>query len=256
MKKVVKILSLMFLGFVLFISCNNNKSTDTPPKESKIEDVTVKQIPDENAIADAKLDQENLDDEKTKVSFITSNIIKDGFEKAIKGLKRIENKTINETMIFELYKQGGNQDGPEWDFKAVIRIGDYYLPIRLGVDHSIKIQDLIYSDNMQEIIINTGCFSDAGCLDKIIIIRTFKKRPFTLTDFGEGSNIYFTHKDLDGYSFPGYKQKLGSVLDSKELIIINRDYNKSQLVIQSYKPYKVGFSKGSFVKKITVELAG
>jgi len=254
MKKVVKILSLMFLGFVLLISCNN-KSTDTHPKESKIEDVPVKQIPDENAIADAKLDEENLDDEKTKVSFITSNSIKDGFEESIKGLKRIENKTINETMIFEIYKQGGKQDGPGWDFKAVIRIGDYYLPIRLGDDHSIKIQDLIYSDNMQEIIINTGCFSDAGCLDKRMVIRTFKRRPFTLTDFGEGSNVYFTHKDLDGYSFPGYKQKLGSVF-FKELIIINRDYNTGQLVIQSYKPYKVGFSKGSFVKKITVELAG
>lgn len=255
MKKVVKILSLMFLGFVLFTSCNNNKSTDTPPKESKIKDVTVKQIPDENAIADAKLDEENLDDEKTKVSFITSNSIKDGFEKAIKGLKRIENKTINETMIFELYKQSGNQEGPEWEFKGVIRIGEYYLPIRLGVDHSIKIQDLVYDDNMQEIIINTGCYSDAGCLDKRMVVRTFKMRPFTLTDFGF-SNVYFTEKDLDGYSFPGYKQKLGAVLDSKELIIINRDYNNSQLVIQSYKPYKVGFSKGSFVKKITVELAG
>ncbi len=255
MKKVVRILSLMFLGLVLLISCNS-KSTDTPPQESKIPDEPVKQIPDENAIADAKLDEENLEDEKTKVYFITSKSIKVGFEEAIKGLKRIENKTINENMIFELYKQGGNQDGPEWNFKAVIRIGDYYLPIRLGVNHSIKIQDLIDNDNMQEIIINTGCFSDGGCLDKTMVIRTFKRRQFTLTDFREGSNVYFTSKDLDGYSFPGYKQKLGSVLGSKELIIINRDYNNGKLVIQSYKPYKVGFAKGAFTKKLKVELAG
>ena len=249
MKKVVKILSLMFLGVALLISCNN-KSTDTPPEKSKIEDVPLKQIPDEDDIADAKLDDENLEDEKTKVSFITSNSNKDGFEEAIKSLKRIENKTINETMIFELYKQGGNQEGPEWDFKAVIRLGDYYLPIRLGVNHSIKIQDLVSNDNMQEIIIDTGCFSDAGCLDKTMVLRTFKRRPFTLTDFGYFSGVYQTYIHLDDYSFPGYKQKLGAVLDSKELIIINQD------VIQSYKPYKLGFSKGSFIKKITTELAG
>ena len=90
------------------------------------------------------MDEENLDDEKTKVTFITAKSIKNGFEDAIKGLKRIENKTINETMVFELYKQGGgNQDDTEWDFKAVVRIGDYYLPIHLGDDHSIKIQNLV-----------------------------------------------------------------------------------------------------------------
>ncbi|MCX6166448.1 MAG: hypothetical protein NT021_00460 [Sphingobacteriales bacterium] len=256
MKKVVKILSLMFLGFVLLISCNN-KSADTPPQESKIKEVPVKQIPDENAIADAKLDEENLDDEKTKVTFITAKSIKNGFEDAIKGLKRIENKTINETMVFELYKEGGYQEGPEWDFKAVVRIGDYYLPIHLGDDHSIKIQDLVYDDNMQEIIINTGCFTDAGCSDKRMVVRTFKKRPFTLTDFGEYSNVYLTYKDLDGYySITGYKEKLGAVLDSKELIIISSDYATSQIIIQSYIPYKTGFAKGSFIKKIKVELAG
>ena len=103
MKKVVKILSLMFLGVALLISCNN-KSTDTSPEKSKIEDVPLKQIPDEDAIADAKLDDENLEDEKTKVSFITSNSNKDGFEVAIKGLKRIENKNLH-TLFYIRNKQ-------------------------------------------------------------------------------------------------------------------------------------------------------
>jgi hypothetical protein len=251
----MKILSFIFLGSVLFMGCTNN-SVGTAPKERKIKPVAPIQIPDEDAIANAKLDEENLADEKTKVSFMTSKNIKNGFKEAINGLKRIEYKTINETMIFELYKEVGNQEGSEWAFKAVIRVGDYYLPIRLGVNHRIKIQDLVYNDKMQEIIINTGCFSDAGCMDKRMVVRTFKKRPCTLTDFGQGSNVYFTYKDLDGYSFPGDKQKLAAVLDSKEIIIINRDYKNGQLVIQSYKPYKVGFAKGSFTKRMTIELAG
>ena len=260
----MKILSLTLLSVTLLLSCNN-KSTDTIPEEGKIEDVPVKQIPDENAIADAKLDEENLDDEKTKVSFITSNSNKDGFEEAIKGLKRIENKTINETMIFELYKQGGNQDCIECDFKAVIRIGDYYLPIRLGDDHSIKIQDLVYNDNMQEIIINKGRFSyETGEWEEIMVVRTFKKRPFTLTDFGTIYIDYFAPDDRSYLSAfkeklgAGYKEKLLAVLDSKEIIIIKGIYENenSKLVIQSYKPYKTGFAKGSFTKKITAELAG
>lgn len=255
MKKTVTILNVIFLGGLLLVSCKSNP-TDVVHEETKITAGTLQDIPDEDAIADAKLDEENIEDEKTKISFTISKSVKDQFTESIKGLKRIESRTINDTILFEVYKQGGNEDGPEWDFKAIIRIGDYYLPIRLGIDHSIKIQDLVYNDDMQEIIINTGCFSDAGCLDKRMVIRTFKRRAFTLTDFGEGSNIYLTYKDLDGYSFPGYREKLGSVLDSKELIIINRDYYNGQLVIQSYKPYKVGFAKGAFTKKISIEIAG
>lgn len=240
------------MGMILFTSCNNN-STNTAPEKIKTKDFTPKKTLDIDDLADAKLDEENPEHEKSKLFFLTSKSVKEGFENEIKGLKKIESQTINGNVKFELYKQGGNQEGPEWNFKAVIRIGDYYLPIRLGIDHSIRIQDLVYNDKMQEIIINTGCFSDAGCLDKSLVVRTFKMRPFTLTDFGE-SNIYFTDKDLYGYSFPEYKQKLEDVLESKQLVVIN--FDDSHLVMQSFIPYKMGFAKGSFTKKVTVEIAG
>ncbi|MFN5910692.1 MAG: hypothetical protein ACK45H_05080 [Bacteroidota bacterium] len=255
MEKTMKLLTLFIIGSTLLVSCNNNSEVITN-EGSKMEGVNYKQIRDESDNTDARLDEENPKDEKTKTSFITSKSIEHGYQEAIIGMKRTEKKIINVNTVFEIHKQAGNEDGPEWEFKAVVRIGEYYLPIRLGIDHSIQIQDLVYDDNMQEIIINTGCFSDAGCLDKRMVIRTFKTRPFTLTDFGESSTIYFASEDLDGYSFPGYKEKLKSVLDSRELIIVKRDYINSQLVIQSFKPYKTGFAKGSFTKKITVELAG
>jgi len=261
MKKVITVFGTILFASTILTSCGggtSNKeinSKDSTSINSDSSKNAKERIPDKDAIADAILDEVIPENEKTKVSYINSKNINDGFGEAIKGLKRIENKKINEMMIFELYKQQGNQEGPEWEFKAVIRIGDYYLPIILGIDHSIKIQDLVYNDNMQEIIINTGCFSDAGCLDKRMIVRTFKMRPFTLTDF-DASEVYLTEKDLDGYSFPGDKEKLSAVLNSKELIIITRDYKSSQLVIQSYKPYKLGFAKGSLTKKLKVELAG
>jgi hypothetical protein len=237
------------------MSCKNESTTATI-KENKLAKMPSSQNRNEDTNIVQKLDSSNFLDEKTTVPFQTSINIKNGFEKAIKGMKKMEDKTINGNTVFQIFKEIGNTDGPEWDYKSVIRIGDYYLPVHLGIDHSVLVLNAVYNDKMQEVMLNTGCFSDAGCLNNTMILRTFEKEPFTLTDFGSNATFYRTTKDFDSYYYLVDHQKLQKVLDSGELVIIDRDYIHSLLVVQSYIPYERGFAKGIFTQKLKVELAG
>ncbi len=66
----------------------------------------------------------------------------------------------------------------EWRYESIIRINDYYVKLTLGDEFEINVQDIVGNDNVKEIVINTGCFSDAGCLGEIAIIRLFGNQPF------------------------------------------------------------------------------
>jgi hypothetical protein len=79
--------------------------------------------------------------------------------------------------------------------KSVIRIDNFYYLLTAEVAE-IKITDLAGNDQNLEIIINTGCFTNAGCLDNTLVIRTFPETPFTITNFGEMVNITNHSSDI------------------------------------------------------------
>ena len=85
----------------------------------------------------------------------------------------------------ELYKQKESaSDGPDWDYKAILRIGDYYYPLRLGNGHTVTLVDAKGNLGPERmIVLYTGCFSDAGCMGSTHAIRVFSDQPFTLTKF-------------------------------------------------------------------------
>jgi hypothetical protein len=157
-------LNLVFLFGILFISvCNMASARDNNGSELPVAGV---------------------------IPFQTSKELDAVFFRKNKELKKVYEKSVSmlppeDPFTIELYMQEESpDDGPEWDYKAILRIGDYYYPLRLGTGHSVSIVDIKGTKGPEKIlVIATGCFSDAGCMDLTYVIRVFSDQPFTITEF-------------------------------------------------------------------------
>jgi len=112
------------------------------------------------------------------------------FSRERKKLKKVYGKNVSmlpsaDPFTIELYKQKESpSDGPEWDYKAILRIGDYYYSLGLGTGHTVSLVDVKGNTGPEKILVlYTGCFSDAGCMGSTYAIRAFSDQPFTLTEF-------------------------------------------------------------------------
>jgi hypothetical protein len=190
------------------------------------------------------------------------------YQSKVKNLLKVDEQRISETASFELYKEKESEDdGPEWNYAAIIRIGDSYAPVELGINHKVKVEDISAMDGTSEIIITTGCFSDAGCMEKTLIISIHQDRSFTITDFDQSAlppqvnELYETYGiQRSNYPESLYAKDLANIRKAGEFALVYDDYDEKSrkcfLTIQSFKKSTKGFMKGSFTKRISKTCAG
>lgn len=197
------------------------------------------------------------------IKYKTAKPIDEIFYLQIKKLKKSNVITIGGNLTFELYKEREKEtDGPEWNYNAIIKIGNFYLPLKLGSGHKLYLSNLGSKAAPQPIILSTGCFSDAGCLEKQIVIMPFREEAFTATDFGIAT--YVPGEQIDylfdrSYTKSQYNKDMEMINSNEEIAMLYYVYPKNGKcyhLIKSYKKTKKGFTKGSFSKKIPTICAG
>ncbi|MFN6040216.1 MAG: hypothetical protein ACK452_17220, partial [Bacteroidota bacterium] len=105
-----------------------------------------------------------------------------------------------------------------------------------------------------EIIIETGCFSDAGCFNELIVIRYSKGESFTLKNLGN-ANLINSSSDIDENSFDKTLIEKDLSLLHKQGEFVFSSYcsdsktKKCYILLRSIKPFKKGFSNGTYLKK-------
>jgi hypothetical protein len=190
------------------------------------------------------------------------------FNSNIANLNIVSTTNITGTSKVEIFKEEDNEeDGPEWSYPTFIKVDNYSFSTKFGLGHSIKIQDIAGNDNNQEVIIATGCYSDGGCGEKLLIIRTFSNLPFSITDFGEAKIIISADEYYDdlGISETRYPRSvaqtdLQAAKKAGEFIVVSNGYDEKKgtcyFSLRSYKLSTNGFTKGVLSKKITTVCAG
>jgi hypothetical protein len=189
--------------------------------------------------------------------------LNDEYYSKIKYLLNIHKGTLN-GYDYELFKeQESTEDGPEWNYSAILRIGRQYFPIQLGIGHSIEVADISNNDSIQELIIKSGCFSDAGCLETVSIIQQNENLSFSYTNFGEVvlSSEYEILDLLDEqYQKVEFDKDFSEIKKVGEFLIMEFFYDENNgscyKIFNSVKKLPKGFEKGFFTKKISVVCAG
>jgi hypothetical protein len=197
------------------------------------------------------------------ISYLESISLNDEYYSKIKYLLNIYQGTLN-GHDYELFKeQESTEDGPEWNYSAILRIGGQYFPIQLGIGHSIEVADISNNDGIQELIIKSGCFSDAGCLETVSIVQQNGDQKYTLTNFGEvwlANNYEGLYLEEEQYPKSTFEKDLNEVKKAGEFLIVELFYDENSgtcyLVFNSVKKSLKGFEKGRFIKKIKVICAG
>lgn len=197
------------------------------------------------------------------IPYLESIPLNDEYYSNIKNLIKVNQGTLNGN-DFELFKeQESFEDGPEWNYSAILRIESQYFPIQLGIEHSIEVADISNNDSIQELIIKSGCFSDAGCLETVSIIQQNGDQKYTLTNFGEiwlangYEGLYLEEKQ---YPKSKFEKDLNEVKKAGEFLIVEFYYDENSgtcyNIFNSVKKLPKGFEKGFFMKKISVVCAG
>jgi hypothetical protein len=179
----------------------------------------------------------------------------------IRNLKLSDQKSVSTSfgsINFSLLKEEEHEeDGPEWDYAAILTLNNHYFNLQLGIGHKVIIEDIAGTDNLPEIIINSGCFSDGGCMEKVYIIRILSKELITISDFGEVSmateenNPYNQNLFLDDLR---EQKKLGKFIVCGN--IYDEITSNCYLTFESYEFSAFGFKKSNFHKKIKIECVG
>lgn len=162
--------------------------------------------------------------------------------------------SINFSLLKEEEKE---EDGPEWDYAATILVGNNYFNLQLGISHKVIIADIAGTDNLPEIIINSGCFSDGGCMEKVYIIRILSKELITISDFGE---VTMATEENNPYKQNLFLADLREQKKLGKFIVCGNIYDEltsnCYLTFDSFEFSKFGFKKSNFHKKIKTECAG
>jgi sporulation protein YlmC with PRC-barrel domain len=146
----------------------------------------------------------------------------------------------NEYRVVKLFVEDNkhHEGATELEFDAILQINDKYLNIKLGLPsgengkYEIYFSDVVGVKKRRELILNSGCFSQAGCLSIQYMFFNHSS--------GELSAI-----KIDGYdSF----ERLGS---EGEMMVIHNNYfdQKTSNCYQIYQSYKL--SKNSIIKTKT-----
>jgi hypothetical protein len=190
------------------------------------------------------------------------------FNSNIAGLSNVSTTNLAGTSKVEIYKQeDSEEDGPEWSYPTFIKIDNYSFNAKFGIGHSINALDIAGNDNLIEVAIRTGCYSDGGCGEKLLIIRTFSNQPFSITDFGEAKIITSADEFYDdlGISESKYPRSvaqadLQNAKKAGEFIVVSNGYDEKKgtcyFSVRSYKLSTTGFTRGVLSKKITAVCAG
>ena len=129
--------------------------------------------------------------------------------------------------------------------------------MQLGIGHKVIIADIAGTDNLPEIIINSGCFSDAGCLEKVYIIRILSKELVTISDFGE---VSIATEDNNQYNQNLLLADLREQKKVGKFIVCDNIYDEITsncfLTFDSFEFSAFGFKKSNFHKKIKTECVG
>jgi hypothetical protein len=189
--------------------------------------------------------------------------LNDEYYSKIKYLLNIHQGTLN-GYDYELFKeQESTEDGPEWNYSAILRIGRQYFPIQLGIEHTIEVADISNNDSIQELIIKSGCFSDAGCLETVSIIQQNEDQKYILTNFGEiglVNNYDGIYLEEQQYPKSTFEKDLNEVKKIGEFMIVEFFFEENSStcykIFNSMKKSLRGFEKGNFTKKINVICAG
>lgn len=150
--------------------------------------------------------------------------------------------------------EDGLDNGTEFEHKGFLQIDGYYFELSLGavdwetMNYDLEIKDIAGADNKPEILLNSGCFSDAGCLDKSYLIITHEQEPFTVLDLE-------VPVDVDPYG------EEGEVVITNEMYWIedNDETNNSECYIikESYRLTRYSLIKtNSYLERKKIECAG
>jgi hypothetical protein len=203
-----------------------------------------------------------------ELKFELAQSVDETFRNSISVLNFVSSNDLNGGPSVEVYKEAeSEEDGPEWSYQTFIKIDTYFFNSNFGLAHSIKIQDIAGNDNVLEVAIRTGCYSDGGCGEKLLIIRTFANQPFSITDFGESTIVSNIDELYDEYGVSESKYTraaaqtdLQNAQKNGEFVTISSSYDnnsgKCYFVIKSFKLSTNGFAKGTLSKKISSECAG
>lgn len=136
----------------------------------------------------------------------------------------------------------------EQEHDAIIQINGYYYQFKLamklenGKYYNMKILDIAGIEKRNEIIIETGCYSPAGCLNETLVIFNHKSGPISIIKLGM----------TESYQ----KLSSGEVIIKNEMMWSEGSYN-CHSVSQSYKLSKYSIVKTkTFFKKRKVECVG
>lgn len=141
-------------------------------------------------MASARDNDSSLSPTTGTLPFQISKQLDSGFSHKATKLEKVYGRDVSmlpskDLFTVELYKEKESpSDGPEWDYKAIVRVGDYYYPLALGAGHTVSVVDVKGNQGLEKVlVIATGCFTDAGCEELTYVIRVFADQPFTLTKF-------------------------------------------------------------------------
>lgn len=154
------------------------------------------------------------------------------------------------------YEAPDESDGPDFESKAVLRVDDYFFTLKVGLDPIIEIRDLVGSRADNEMSINTGCLTDAGCEDKNLVFRFFKNAPFTVTTFHTSMGGFYTGEhwtgNLNRTTVNEIRKKGGMIY----LFSGGYENNRCYLDFRTIYPSGKGLKKGEQIVKRKVECAG
>ncbi|MFN6092890.1 MAG: hypothetical protein ACK44N_10785 [Bacteroidota bacterium] len=170
-----------------------------------------------------------------------------------KLVKSISNKggIKNIKLFVDSYNSGsddGSDDFPAWDHKAIIQVNDYYYEFLIGKpypngSYDLRIDDIVGLKKRSEIIVNSGCHSDGGCLNETFVIFNHETGPISVIK-------------LD--MFDGFESniKTGEIILTNSMLYSEKS-DSCYSISQSYKLSKYSIVKTkTFFKKRRVECVG
>jgi hypothetical protein len=174
--------------------------------------------------------------------------------KKYKLVKSISNKggIKNIKLFVDTYnsssENGSDENSPTWNHNAIIQVNEFYYEFLLGQANEAGSYDIIIKDvaglkKRNEIIVNSGCHEDGGCLDNSFIIFDHESGPISVikldTDTRYETNV-----------------KTGEVVLSTSMLFEENSGN-CYSISQSYKLSRYSIVKTKTIyKKRKIECAG